>query len=170
MEYNCEGKKKVAELLINCEYKKFIVFFEKKLLAITLEKTFIKKTNKELKKMLKSEGKGFFARIGKADEYWDVFGERFLYMIPEEIVEEFKKTVAIEYTDVKDYFIRPFKKDGMISEGSPEDKLGDIDVKSKERGKKISFEHCYAVDDVKYEKMISYFEKKVVNADGYIEK
>jgi hypothetical protein len=170
LEFNCEGKNKVAELLINCEDKKFIVFFEKKLLAITLEKTFIKETNKELKKMLKTEGEGFFGRIGKVDEYWEAFGEQFLYMIPEEIVEAFKKTVDIEYIDVKKYFIRPFKKDGTITEGSPEDKLGDIEVNSKERGKKISFQHCYAVDEVKYEKMNSYFEEKAINAKGYIEK
>ena len=170
MEYNCEGKNKVGELLINCEDKKFIVFYEKKLLAITLDKAFIKTTKKELKNKFKSEGSTFFDRIGKVDDYWEDFGERFLYMIPQEIIEEFQKTVEIEYVDIKKYFIRPFKKDGTITEGSTEDKLGDIEVKSTERGKKISFEHRYAADEVTYEKMISYFEEKAINAKGFADK
>lgn len=170
LEYNYEGKNKVAELLINCEYKRFIVFFEKKLLGIKLEKSFVKTTNKELKTVLKSEGSAFFERIRKVDEYWERFGERFLYMRPEEIIEEFNKTVEIDYVNIKKYFIRPFIKEGIITEGSPIDKLGDIEVKSKERGKKISFEHSYAVDEEKYAKMNFYFEEKAINAEGYIKK
>ncbi len=170
MEFNCEGKNKVADFFINCDDKKFIVFFEKKLLAISLEKTFIKATNKELKKMFISERKGFFERIGKADKYWETFGERFLYMSSEEIADKFNKTVVIEFIDVKKYLIRPFKRNGTITDGMTEDKRGDIEIKSKEKGKKISFEHHYALDEEKYKKLISCFEKKAINADGYIEK
>ncbi len=45
-------------------------------------------TKKELKKIFKSKGFSFFRRIQKIDEYWEAFGEQFLFITPEEIIEK----------------------------------------------------------------------------------
>lgn len=153
MEINYDERSKIGELLLNVtELNKtgYMVFFEESVIAITLEKSFIKETNKAQKKKYKEEGVGFFKRMGKETEYWKNFGERFLYMSIEEITSEFKKVVEINYEDVKKCTLTPYGED----EDHPD---GDIIIKSK--GAKISFWHSYRKDDPKYQQVLEILGK-----------
>jgi hypothetical protein len=164
MDFNYEGKSKVADVVIACSgitKTAYMVFFEKTVVAITLEKSFIKATDKKLKEKYKSEGLGFFKRSSELSKYWGEFGERFYYMSMEELDNTFNKVEKIDYVDITKYELTPRDRN-VIRDGDVVDEDGDILIKSKDA--KISFFHRYEKDIPEYKRILEILEKNAVNS------
>lgn len=167
MNYDHTGKPVLTKLIFKCNQHNYLVFYDNDLLAFSLGKSFIKSTTKEVKAKLKDEGIGLLARNIKSSEFWDTFGDNFLYMTKEEISENFSDCITVNYTDIKKYWLTAFKEDAYSDNG---DKIGQLEIKNKAMKIKIKLDHENPIDSLEYKKLSTIFKNNAINGEGHIEK
>ena len=127
----------------------YLVFFEKSIIIITIEKDFVKNSNKDLKKKFKADKVSIFKRAEMQLKYWEDFGEKYLNKTIEKIIVENKNALEIKYDKINKFKLTPFKESVYSSANEQtQDYLGEISIKTNTD--KIWFNHRYKKDDDKF--------------------
>lgn len=130
----------------------YLVFFEKSIIIINIEKDFVKKLNKDLKKKFKADKVSIFKRTKMQQQYWEDFGEKYLSITVEDVVMENKNSSEIKYDDITKFKWIPFRESVYSSANDQtQDYLGEISIKTNTD--KIWFNHRYKKDDKKFDKV-----------------
>ncbi len=128
----------------------YAYFKDESVVFVNVDKTFIKSTNKELKKKLKAEKVSIFKRAEASNMFWEEYGSNFAQMSSEEIAKEHSDIIEINYTDIIKFKLTPFRRNVRIGGGDtePQDYLGELSIKTENA--KTWHNHRYKKDDAKF--------------------
>ncbi len=143
-------KAKLSLTVVKMTKRGYILFFEDSILSFILEKDFVKKSKKELKKKFKAEKVSVLKRSQAIDMFWDEYGNQYLEKTKTEVLSEITDIQEFEYKSIEKFKLTPFRRNVKVggSDSTPQDYLGEISIKSA--SDKLWFNHKYMADDTKY--------------------
>ena len=133
----------------------YVFFYDDSLVSIELEKSVVKKANKDIKKKLKEDKVPLLQRAAEKEQAWEDFGESLSALSKDEILSQYREAISIDYRDIEKFKFTPYRKNVRTGGNDMEtrDYLGEVSVKGK--GDKIWYNHKYQKGDLKYDQAIS---------------